>query len=140
MCDYHATFKALCDNFSIDLIEFQQIFNANESAFVIWDTDNNGLIDALELFSGMALFSDAKFDDTVRFLFDLFDLNELESLSFIDFEFMLYSSLIATNKIYSINDEIQTDLIQNFIENELNLDSESRYTVTDFLKIIKSNP
>ena len=54
----------------------------------------------------MALFSDAKFDDTIRFLFDLFDLNELESLSSIDFEFMLYSSLVATNKIYSINDEI----------------------------------
>jgi len=63
----------------------------------------------------MALFSEAKLDDTLRFLFDLFDLNELESLSSIDFEFMFYSLLSATNKIYSINDEINTDLIESFI-------------------------
>ena len=116
------------------MTEFQQIFNANESAFVIWDHDNNGLIDALELFSGMALFSEAKLDDTLRFLFDLFDLNELESLSSIDFEFMFYSSLSATNKIYSINDEIDTDHIESFIQNDLKFEQEKRYTVTDFLQ------
>jgi len=82
---------------------------------VIWDTDNNGLIDALELFSGMALFADAKIDDKIRFLFDLFDLNELDSLSSIDFEFMIYSCLNATFKIYSINNDINTDTILNFV-------------------------
>ena len=66
LSDFHATFKSICDNFSMDLTEFEQIFGSNESAFVIWDTDNNGLIDSLELFSGLALFSDAKNEDKVR--------------------------------------------------------------------------
>jgi hypothetical protein len=34
--------------------------------FNIWDTDGNGLIDALELFSGLILFSDAKFEEKIR--------------------------------------------------------------------------
>jgi hypothetical protein len=50
----------------MDLSEFEHIFGASESAFVIWDTDNNGLIDSLELFSGIILFSDTKFEDKIR--------------------------------------------------------------------------
>lgn len=50
----------------MDLSEFEHIFGLSESAFVIWDTDNNGLIDSLELFSGIALFSNTKFEDKVR--------------------------------------------------------------------------
>ena len=46
--------------------EFEHIFGSSESAFVIWDTDNNGLIDSLELFSGITLFSDTKFEDKIR--------------------------------------------------------------------------
>ncbi len=42
-------------------------------------------------------------NDFIVVLFDLFDLNELESLASIDLEFMIYSSLSATYKIYSIN-------------------------------------
>ena len=38
--------------------------------------DGNGKIDALELFCGLILFSDAKFEEKVRFLFDIFDFNE----------------------------------------------------------------
>lgn len=64
--DYHASFKSVCENFSIDLTEFEHIFSVGESAFVIWDTDNNGLVDSLELFSGISIFSSAKFDDKVR--------------------------------------------------------------------------
>lgn len=33
---------------------------------MIWDTDNNGLIDALELFSGLILFSESKFEEKIR--------------------------------------------------------------------------
>jgi hypothetical protein len=58
--DYFAAFKSICDNFSIDLTEFEHIFGTGESAFVIWDTDNNGLIDSLELFAGIAIFADIK--------------------------------------------------------------------------------
>lgn len=95
----------------MDLSEFEHIFGSSESAFVIWDTDNNGLIDSLELFSGITLFSDTKFEDKIRcniyffkfqVLFDLFDLNELDSLSPVDIEFMIFCCISATFKIFSI--------------------------------------
>ena len=41
--ELHGGFKSVCDHFSINLTEFEQIFNANEATFAIWDTDNNGL-------------------------------------------------------------------------------------------------
>jgi microtubule-associated protein-like 5 len=35
------------------------------------------LIDALEIFSGLIMFAEAKAEDKIRFLFDLFDFNEI---------------------------------------------------------------
>jgi Ca2+-binding EF-hand superfamily protein len=57
--------------------------------FQIFDTDKNGLIDALELFSGLIIFSDSKAEDKIRFLFDLFDFNEVQNISLMDMEFMI---------------------------------------------------
>lgn len=89
--EYHGSFKSVCDTYSIDLTEYEQIFGSNESSFQMWDTDNNGNIDALELFCGLILFSEAKFEDKIRFLFDIFDFNNLNSLAMIDLEYMLIS-------------------------------------------------
>ena len=43
--------------------------------FLVWDTDENGIIDSLELFSGLIMFSEATFEEKVQFLFTLFDFN-----------------------------------------------------------------
>lgn len=40
--ELHGGFKAVCDNFAINLTEFETIFTSNEAAFAIWDNDNNG--------------------------------------------------------------------------------------------------
>ena len=48
-----------------------------------------GLIDALEIFSGMIMFADAKAEDKIRFLFDLFDFNEIMNISLMDLEFLI---------------------------------------------------
>jgi len=57
----------VCDNFAIDEAEFSHIFQIdNYKIFELWDTDHNGLIDALEIFSGLILFTTAKFEDKVR--------------------------------------------------------------------------
>lgn len=143
--DYHASFKSICDNFSMDLSEFEHIFGASESAFVIWDTDNNGLIDSLELFSGICIFSDTKFDDKIRciiynfkkklVLFDLFDFNELESLSPTDIEFMVYCCMSATFKIYSISSEINNEELNNFGVKNFGVDN--RLTVVELIKAAK---
>lgn len=64
--EHHGSFKSICDNFSIDITEFEQIFGNKTTGFEIWDEDNNGLIDALELFSGLIMFSESKFEDKIR--------------------------------------------------------------------------
>jgi hypothetical protein len=40
--ELHGSFKSICENFAINLTEYETIFSANEASFVIWDTDNNG--------------------------------------------------------------------------------------------------
>ena len=64
--ELHGGYKSICDNFAINLTEFETIFASNERMFAIWDTDNNGLVDALELFAGLIMFSDAKAEDKLR--------------------------------------------------------------------------
>jgi hypothetical protein len=116
--EFFGSFKSVCNGFSIDLTEFEQIFGANDSSFLVWDIDKNGLIDSLELFSGLIIFSDSKDDDKFRFLFDLFDLNELNSLDLLDIEFMIYSCLSSTFKIYGLPLTIEVPEISAFITKE----------------------
>lgn len=40
--ELHGCFKSVCDNFAINLTEYETIFSSNETAFSFWDTDNNG--------------------------------------------------------------------------------------------------
>ena len=75
--ELHGGFKSVCDNFAINLTEFEIIFSHSERMFQIWDHDNNGLIDALELFAGLIIFADSKAEDKIRFIFDLFDFNQI---------------------------------------------------------------
>ena len=42
--ELHGGFKSMCDNFAINLTEFETIFTSNDKMFAIWDTDNNGKI------------------------------------------------------------------------------------------------
>lgn len=69
----------------------------------------------------------------IKVLFDLFDLNELESLAAIDIEFMMYSCISATYKIFSMNSEIDSEDIANFVYKHINPDS--RLTVTTLLQL-----
>lgn len=42
--ELHGSFRSICDSFAINLTDYEQIFNSNEQAFAIWDTDNNGTV------------------------------------------------------------------------------------------------
>lgn len=112
--ELHGGFKSICDNFAINLTEFESIFQSDQNTFKMFDDDNNGktsfvylmyligLIDALEIFAGLIIFSDAKAEDKIRFLFDLFDFNEIQTISLLDLEFMIMSVLTATKKIFAL--------------------------------------
>ena len=67
------------------------------------------LINALELFSGLIIFADSKFEEKVRFLFDLFDFNELNSLWLTELEFLILSCANATYKILGIVAEVNEE-------------------------------
>lgn len=75
------------------------------------------LINALELFSGLIIFAESNFEEKARFLFDLFDFNELNSLSLIDLDFLLSSCAKATYKILQINAEVNDEELQEFLNN-----------------------
>jgi microtubule-associated protein-like 5 len=50
----------------MNLTEFETIFSSNEVTFAIWDTDNNGLVDAMEVFAGLIIFADSRAEDKIR--------------------------------------------------------------------------
>lgn len=60
------------------------MFVEHPEVFELLDTDNNLLIDGLELFAGLILFSGSHFESKLYFLFDLFDFNGFNSLSVTD--------------------------------------------------------
>ena len=68
-------------------------------------------------------------------LFDLFDFNELESLSPTDIEFMVYCCMSATFKIYSISSEINNEELNNFGVKNFGVDN--RLTVVELIKAAK---
>ena len=47
----------------------------------MFDTDNDGLIDGLELFLGLIILSPCDPRDKIRFIFELFDFNNEEFIT-----------------------------------------------------------
>ena len=105
-------FKALCEEFFLDATQFKIIFGLMDNTFAIWDNDKNGLIDALELFSGLIICADAKLNDKVRFLFEVFDLNEVDYLQAIEIQFMVYSVVTSVFKIFGIKRDVNVDEVE----------------------------
>jgi hypothetical protein len=69
----------LSESFALNKKEFEQIFTYDEAVFVLWDTDNNGkprllkfeliligLVDVIEFFCAMAIFSNSRVEDKIR--------------------------------------------------------------------------
>ena len=150
LIEYHGAFKSICENFSIDYTEFNEIFNEPETIFNLWDNDDNGLIDALELFSGLCLFSNSLFEDKIRFIFDLFDFNELNSLSLLDIEFMVTCCVTSSFRICGLLIDINQEEIYQFIHDSLHQQSRINISqlitfganskeINEFLTIIKRN-
>lgn len=60
------SYKVLCDGFAMSLLEFKEIFKLGDALFLVLDTDNNGLVDMLEIFSSLALLSESRVEDKLR--------------------------------------------------------------------------
>lgn len=68
--ELYGLFKSISETYSIDNEEFIELFGRHEDIFKCFDTDNNLLIDGLELFSGLIVLSrNIKYSDKITFLF-----------------------------------------------------------------------
>ena len=56
------------------------------------------------------MFSDSKAEDKIRFMFDLFDFNEVQSISLMDLEFLIQSTLMSTSKIFGLGTAAAIDI------------------------------
>ena len=103
--DLHAGFRMLCESFAVSYKEFLQIFSMNEAVFAVWDTDSNGLIDLCEFFTGMIVFANARIEDKLRFLIELFDFNQNGYLGDMELDFLVYNVISATAKTFGVESE-----------------------------------
>ena len=65
-------------------------------------------------------------------IFDLFDFNELNNLSFVEIEFMINSCLNSTFKLYNIKQDLNGDIINAFLKESFN--EEDRVNISQLIK------
>ena len=65
-------------------------------------------------------------------LFDLFDFNELNSLSLIDVEYMLTCCIASTFKIHSISTEVNQEELSKFVTDSFTDDA--RINISQLIK------
>jgi hypothetical protein len=137
--DQWIKFRTICDNFWIDFEQFHKTFKENEAIFSIWDYQKNELVDALEVFTAIILFADATLDQKTRFIFEMFDFNDLRSLSLIDIEFVLNCCVCSMLRIFRCDPELvpEQEKISNLVSQ--NFVSGERVTVSGFVKFCQEN-
>ena len=79
-----------------------------ESTFWLWDTDSNGLVDALEIFSVLGLYAKALPEDWARFIFRLYDFNGNETMDSLEIFFLISQLSQGICKMHQL--EIEPDL------------------------------
>jgi hypothetical protein len=89
----------------------------------VWDSKGKGKIDAIEMFSGLLVFSKIRYEQKIKFLFEIFDFNEMGYLYYENLAFMLLNISNATYKIFSIPKTIPLSAIELFLDEYFTLDS-----------------
>ena len=99
-----------------------------EGTFWLWDTDSNGLIDALEIFSVLALYSKALAEDWAWFIFRLFDFNGNETMDSLEIFFLISQLSQGICKMHQI--EVEPELyttIETIIRESFPKEMEASY-------------
>ena len=117
--EYLANYQMICESFSINFSEFEQIFETFndtlcQKEFRLWDSDNNGLIDSFELFTGIILFGECSTFEKIKCLFELYDFNHIQTLAFYDLCFLFENCITCCFKMFKINIPISSSELQNF--------------------------
>ena len=99
------------------MTEFEQIFGNLQNEFHLWDTDHNGLIDSIEIFTGISIYSEAAVEEKFHFLFDLVDFNKKHAIGYYDLIFLFETFIQSVLKMHKIAYNIPIDEIENFVVN-----------------------
>ena len=154
--EYLANYQMICESFSINYSEFEQIFevldeNLSQKEFQLWDTDNNGLIDSFELFTGIILFCECSTIEKIKCLFELYDFNHIQSLAFYDLCYLFENCISCCFKMFKINIQISSSELQNhfskyfFQQKRSRIDDIIHYIIDDnevrnFFEFFKISP
>jgi hypothetical protein len=76
LVEYYSSYKSICESYTINVPEYTHIFGPNQLSFQVWDPRRKGKVDAIEMFTGLIVFSGIGFEQKMKFLFEVFDFNE----------------------------------------------------------------
>lgn len=94
----------------------------------MWDPERKGIIDALEMFSGLIVFSKVPYEDKIKFLYEIFDLNEEGYLDYDELIFMLMNICEATCKIYQLQSNLLSDqIIEQYLDEFFSDETQLKY-------------
>ena len=97
------------------MTEFEQIFGHLQNEYQLWDTDHNGLIDSIEIFTGLTIYSEAATEEKFHFLFDLVDFNKRHEIGYYDLIFLFVTFINSVFKIHKLGLNIPSEEIENFV-------------------------
>jgi len=83
------------------------------------------------------IFSDARAEDKIRFLFDLFDYNGIQSVSLMDLQFCIMCVLISTCKLWLIKENIKEVEVFDLIRQSFS--EEDRITIAQILRWVAAS-
>lgn len=69
LIEYYSSYKSICEGYTINIAEYTHIFGSNQLSFAVWDRQKRAKIDAIEMFTGLIVFSDIRYEQKIKFLF-----------------------------------------------------------------------
>jgi len=104
-----ARFQNLCPTPALWERAFYELLGCFDSAetcskaFLVIDTDGNGLVDAREVLGALAVLSKGRLTDRMALLFDIFDLNSEKEMAFDEVFLMLRRTMAGLRKMVGIS-------------------------------------
>ena len=134
MYDLWEAFNDIAEGFGLTIEEFQEILKSAlmehlsltekllnidaDQVFRTFDDDENNLVDSLEFLSSFALLSGMTPDEKIRFIFAMYDFDEVQLLTLDEMVLAFRSTLSGLSKLSKINppteSEVEIIVVQGF--------------------------
>ena len=120
----------------------QTILKVSEAMFVVLDTDDNMLIDALESLATVALVSGMTAAEKAQFLFTCYDFDESNRITLDEMTLLLKSSCTGLCKISTREapEENAIELLSLDAFKKMGKNEDARLTREEFVEYVSQNP